>query len=71
MKARPRANIEAMYALKQKLLLLKHAAGPLYESVGKLYGGRVPQVCAGTQEYYRDVYDHLSRINQTIEALMD
>jgi magnesium transporter len=66
-----RANIEAMYALKQKLLLLKHAAGPLYESVGKLYGGRVPQVCAGTQEYYRDVYDHLSRINQTIEALRE
>jgi magnesium transporter len=66
-----RANIEAMYALKQKLLLLKHAAGPLYESVGKLYGGRVPQVCTGTQEYYRDVYDHLSRINQSIEALRE
>ena len=66
-----RANIEEMYALKQKLLILKHATAPLYEGVGKLWGGRVPQVCAGTQEYYRDVYDHLSRINQSLEALRE
>lgn len=50
-----RANIEDMYALKRKLMVLKHAVGPLLEGVGKLYGGRVPQICAGTQEYYRDV----------------
>ncbi len=66
-----RTNIEAMYALKQKLLVLKHATGPLYEDVGKLRGGRVPQVCIGTQEYYRDVHDHLSRITQSIEALRE
>ena len=66
-----RANIEELYALKQKLLILKHATGPLYEAVGKLWGGRVPQVCAGTQEYFRDVYDHLSRINQSTEALRE
>jgi magnesium transporter len=66
-----RANIEAMYALKQKLMVLKHAVGPLLEGVGKLYGGRVPKLCAGTQEYYRDVYDHLMRINQSIDALRE
>ena len=66
-----RANIEAMYGLKQKLMVLKHAVGPLYEGVGKLYGGRVPQVCAGSQEYYRDVYDHLSRLNQSIDSLRE
>ena len=66
-----RANIEEMYALKQKLMILKHAVGPLLEGVGKLYGGRVPQICAGTQEYYRDVYDHLMRINQSIDALRE
>ncbi len=66
-----RANIEEMYALKQKLMTLKHAVGPLFEGVGKLYGGRVPQVCIGSQEYYRDVYDHLSRINQSVDALRD
>ena len=28
-------------------------------------------MCIGTQEYYRDVYDHLIRINQTIDSLRD
>ena len=66
-----RSNIEAMYTLKQKLMLLKHAVGPLYEGVGKLYGGRVPRVCAGSQEYFRDVYDHLSRLNQSVDSLRE
>jgi magnesium transporter len=66
-----RQNIESLYGLKQRLMVLKHAAGPLLDSVGKLYGGRVPQVCVGTQEYFRDVYDHLSRINQTIDTIRD
>ena len=66
-----RQNIEALYALKQKLMVLKHAAGPLYEASGKLYGGRVPGVCTGTQEYFRDVHDHLFRINQSIDSLRE
>jgi len=66
-----RENIEALYALKQKLTTLKHAAGPLQETTGKLYGGRVPEICAGTQDYFRDVYDHLLRINQSIDSLRD
>ena len=66
-----RANIEALYAIKQKLMVLKHAAGPLHEAAGKLYGGRVPEVCASTQDYFRDIYDHLFRINQSIDSLRD
>jgi magnesium transporter len=66
--ASPRANIEALYYVKQKLTTLKHAAAPLLENVGRLYGGRVPQVCQGLGEYFRDVYDHLVRINQSIDA---
>ena len=67
----PRANIKALYALKQKLMALQHAVRPLLEGTGKLHGGRVPPVCVGTQEYYRDIYDHLFRINQTIDSLRD
>jgi magnesium transporter len=66
-----RGNIEQLYVLKQKLMELKHAAGPLQETVGKLHGGRVPEVCANTQEYFRDVYDHLLRINQSIDSLRE
>ena len=64
-------NVESLYALKQKLSVVKHAAGPLLETVGKLYGGRVPQVCQGLGEYFRDVYDHVLRINQSIDSLRD
>ncbi len=66
-----RASVEALYALKQKLTTLQHAVRPLLEATGKLHGGRVPQVCAGTQEYYRDVFDHLLRINQSIDSLRE
>ena len=67
----PRANIEALYYAKQKLLTLKHAVGPLLEAVGKLYGGRVPPAVAGLGDYFRDVYDHLVRLNQSLDSLRD
>jgi magnesium transporter len=66
-----RENIEGLYQLKQKLMTLKHATGPLEETAAKLHGGRVPEVCTGTQEYFRDVYDHLIRINQSIDSLRE
>jgi magnesium transporter len=69
--AATRGSIEALYALKQKLVTVKHGVGPMLEAVGKLYGGRVPPMVAGLGEYFRDVYDHLLRINQSIDSLRD
>ncbi|HEX9396354.1 MAG TPA: magnesium/cobalt transporter CorA [Burkholderiales bacterium] len=66
-----RASIESLYYVKQKLITLKHAVAPLLEYAGKLYGGRVPQVCAGLGEYFRDVTDHLARLNQSIDTARD
>jgi len=60
-------SLKELYGLKQRLMTLKHAVAPLLDAVGRLYGGRVPRVCMGTQEYYRDIFDHLQRINQSIE----
>ena len=70
-KSSVRQNIETLYQLKQKVMVMKHAVGPLMEAAGKLYGGRVPAVCANTQEYFRDVYDHLSRMNASIDVIRD
>ena len=67
----PRANIEALYALKQRLMALRHAVTPLLESLGNISGARVPGVCSGMQDYFRDVSDHLQRLNQTIESIRD
>lgn len=66
-----RANIQQLYHLKRKVLVLKHAVGPLMEATGKLFGGRVPSLCANTQEYFRDVYDHLYRINTSTDTIRD
>ena len=66
-----RANIERLYELKRKVTVLRHAVAPLMEGVAKLHGGRVPQVCARSQEYFRDVDDHLARINAALDAIRD
>jgi magnesium transporter len=66
-----RASVEALYALKQKLMVVLHAVRPLEEAIGKLCGGRIPAVAAGTQEYFRDISDHLARIHADIESLRD
>ncbi len=65
------ANIAQLYELKRKVVVLKHAVLPLLEATAKLHGMRVPPVCATTQEYFRDVHDHLARINATIDAMRD
>jgi magnesium transporter len=67
----PRENIESLYYVKQKMMVLKHAAGPLLDAASRLFGGRVPYPCAGLGEYFRDVYDHLVRLNQSLDTLRD
>ena len=66
-----REQIEALYSAKRRLMILKHATEPLLEASAKLYGGRVPQLCVALQDYFRDVYDHLLRLNQAIDSLRD
>ena len=70
-KGSQRATIERLYQLKRKVVMLKHAVAPLMEAVGKLDGGRVPPVCANTKEYFRDVHDHLYRINTSVDSIRD
>jgi magnesium transporter len=70
-KGSARANIERLYELKQRVLVLRHAVVPLMEAVSKLHGSRVPAVCAHSQEYFRDVYDHLARINGSLDNIRE
>ena len=70
-KGMARKNIEVLYDLKRRVTVLKHAVAPLLEAASKLHGGRVPVVCAGVQDYFRDVVDHLIRINSSIDSIRD
>ena len=66
-----RSNIERLYDLKRRVMVLKHAVAPLMEAVGKLTSGRVPPVCANSRDYFRDVYDHLARMNTSLDTTRD
>ena len=64
-------NIERLYELKRKVMTVRHTVAPLLDAIGKLHGGRVPAVCMNTQEYFRDVHDHLLRINGALDTMRE
>lgn len=64
-----RVNVQRLYELKRKVQVLKHAVSPLLQVSGRLHGARVPKVCEDTQPYFRDVSDHLARIDAAIFAV--
>jgi len=66
-----RENVEQLYDLKRKSQTLRHAATPLLEAVGRLHGGRVPALALKVQDYFRDVQDHLFRINGRLDTIRD
>ena len=66
-----RDNLKALYNLKHRLMVMRHAVEPLIDVMHKLFGGRVPTVCAGVQDYFRDVYDHLLRVSTQLDGLRD
>ncbi|TFW19111.1 magnesium/cobalt transporter CorA [Duganella callida] len=68
---RQRDNIQRLYELKSKVTAVRHVVGPLTEAVGRLHGGRVPAMCLETQEYFRDVHDHLYRIMASLDGIRD
>ncbi|MET0517626.1 MAG: magnesium/cobalt transporter CorA [Burkholderiaceae bacterium] len=66
-----RDNIERLYTLKRRLMLLRRAVSPMLEMLSKLHGGRTPPVCANSDDYFRDVADHLARIHAAIESVRE
>ena len=66
-----RANLRELYDLKYNMMVVRHAIEPLIDVLHKLYGGRVPALCLGVQDYFRDVYDHLLRVSQQLDGLRD
>ncbi len=67
----PRRSLKSFYRLKKKLLSAKHAIAPLMEAISRVSGGRTPALCAPLVDYYRDVADHLVRLNSTIDTVRE
>lgn len=67
-----RDNVRRLYHLKQQVERLRHSVAPLGDAIAKLFGAaRVPGVVAATENYFRDVSDHLQSISGAIDRLRD
>jgi magnesium transporter len=66
-----RDNVRELYVLKQRVMIVRHVTTPVTEAIDKLHGGRVPPVVQELGEYFRDVFDHLSRIQTSVEGVRE
>jgi len=66
-----RKELEVLYGIKQQTMQFKHIIASSLDFVSKLFGGRVPKVCCKVQEYFRDVFDHLIRVEQSLDSIRD
>jgi magnesium transporter len=57
-----------IYQLKRDLLTLRRAISPLVEVCNRLMRFDLPNIPEDTRVYFRDVYDHIVRLNETIDA---
>lgn len=56
-----------LYLLKRDLLALRRAVSPLAEVANRLMRFEFPHIPEDTRPYFRDVYDHVLRLNETID----
>jgi magnesium transporter len=63
--------VERIYNLKREVLEFSRAAVPLTGAVARLAEGRVPGIHGEIQPYFRDVQDHLARLNDRVAAGRD
>ena len=57
-----------IYLLKRDLVSLRRAVSPLADVCNRLLRFDIPHIPADTRPYFRDVYDHIMRLNESIDA---
>jgi magnesium transporter len=66
-----RETTERIYDLKRELLGLKRAVSPLIDICNRLTRFDSTLIDAESRPYFRDVYDHVVRINETVDNLRE
>ncbi len=64
-------TLHRLFTVKQQLVLLRKVAGPLREAMNSLADRPYPEVRRSTSLYFRNVYDHLTRVYEIIETSRD
>ncbi len=67
-RAKPsRQTTEQIYQLKRELLEVKRAVSPLVDVCNRLMRFDIKYITTDVQPYFRDIYDHVIRINEMID----
>jgi magnesium transporter len=67
-KVRPsRETTEQIYMLKRELLEMKRAVSPLTDVCNRLMRFDISSISEDTRPYFRDVQDHVARINEMVD----
>jgi len=64
-------TVEHIFALKRALLRLRRIVMPQREVLNKMARGDYPVLDAESRAFFRDVYDHLVRLNDINESMRD
>ena len=62
-----RKTTEDIYLLKRQLLEVKRAVSPLIDICNRLMRFDIKLISEETQPYFRDIYDHVVRINEMVD----
>jgi len=65
------ATLNDIHLLRRELLVLRKAVWPLREALAKVERSESPLVRAATKVFFRDVYDHVIQVIDTIETLRE
>jgi magnesium transporter len=63
--------VSRIYNLKREVILFRRAVHPLALPLERLVAGRLPSVDPGLTDYFRDVLDHVARVQEQVESMDD
>ncbi len=66
-----RETIQELYNLKQELTSLKMAVSPLQDILNQLHRFHPDLIHDGVRVYFRDVFDHVARVNEATDMMRE
>jgi magnesium transporter len=66
-----RDTTEQIYDLKRELLHLKRAVSPVIDVANRLMRSDLTLIPADAHPYFRDIYDHVVRVNEMVDILRE
>ncbi|MGV2114170.1 magnesium/cobalt transporter CorA [Agrobacterium salinitolerans] len=66
-----REQIGRIFTLRRQVILFQRALGPMSEVIGKLSNLELPCIDESARPYFKDVHDHVKRVETMISGLRD